>query len=71
LALMFSWKYSRVLFWVILPFCSGLLLSTIYLRHHYVIDLIAGFALAIPMYIYGPRIDAWWQSRNPRNATIE
>lgn len=65
LALMFSWKYTRTLFWIILPFCAGLLLSTVYLRHHYVIDIIAGFALAIPMYIFGPRIDAWWQAKNP------
>lgn len=65
LALLFAWKYSRTLFWIILPFCVGLILSTIYLRHHYVIDDVAGFALGILAFIYGPRIDAWWRSHQP------
>jgi membrane-associated phospholipid phosphatase len=63
LSLMLAYKYVRWLFWILLPFCTGLLLSTVYLRHHYVIDLLAGFALGILAYIYGPRIDAWWNSR--------
>jgi membrane-associated phospholipid phosphatase len=46
-----------------LPFCTGLLLSTVYLHHHYVIDLVAGFALGILAFVFGPKIDAWWQSQ--------
>jgi len=65
LTLLFAWKYARILFWAILPFCTGLFLSTIYLRHHYVVDLLAGFALGILAFFYGPRIEAWWQSRRP------
>jgi len=68
LSLMFAFKYVRWLFWVMLPFCTGLLLSTIYLRHHYVIDLIAGFVLGILAFIFGPKIDRWWRSRNPKPA---
>lgn len=68
LTLLFAWKYTRFLFWIILPFCIGLIVSTIYLRHHYVIDLLAGFALGILAYIYGPRINAWWQSRHPSHS---
>jgi len=68
LSLMFAWKYTRRLFWVILPFCIGLFLSTIYLRHHYVVDLVAGFALGILAFIYGPRIDAWWRAHHPNRA---
>jgi membrane-associated phospholipid phosphatase len=68
LSLMFAFKYVRWLFWVMFPFCTGLLLSTIYLRHHYVIDLIAGFALGIAAFILGPKIDAWWRSKHPSRA---
>lgn len=68
LTLLFAWKYTRKLFWAILPFCVGLFLSTIYLRHHYVVDLVAGFALGILAFIYGPRIDAWWRSHRPEHA---
>jgi membrane-associated phospholipid phosphatase len=67
LSLLFAWKYVRRLFWIMLPFCTGLILSTIYLRHHYVVDLLAGFALGITAFILGPRIDTWWQSKNPGN----
>jgi membrane-associated phospholipid phosphatase len=63
LTLMFAWKYARLWFWIILPFCLGLIVSTVYLRHHYVIDIIAGFALGILAFIYGPKIDAWWRAR--------
>lgn len=66
LSLMFAYKFVRRLFWVMLPFCTGLILSTVYLRHHYVIDLIAGFALGVLAFIFAPRIDTWWRSKNPK-----
>ena len=62
LTLLLSFKHARKLFWIMLPFCIGLLLSTIYLRHHYVVDMIAGFILGILAFIYSPRIDKWWVS---------
>jgi len=65
LSLMFAFKYVRWLFWIMLPFCAGLILSTIYLRHHYAIDIIAGFALGILAFIFGAGIDSWWRSKNP------
>ena len=66
LSLLFAWKYVRPLFWIMLPFCTGLVLSTVYLRHHYVVDLLAGFALGIIMFILGPKIDAWWRAKTFR-----
>jgi len=66
LSLLFAYKYIRRLFWIMLPFCTGLILSTVYLRHHYVVDLIAGFALGILAFIFAPRIDSWWRSTNPK-----
>ena len=63
LSLLFAFKHVRRLFWAILPFCIGLILSTVYLRHHYVIDLLAGFALGILAFVYGAKIDAWWRSK--------
>ncbi len=63
LSLMFAFKHVRWLFWAMLPFCTGLVLSTIYLRHHYVVDLLAGFLLGISAFIYGPKIDSWWRSK--------
>jgi membrane-associated phospholipid phosphatase len=40
-------KFHRQTFWWLLPFGAGIVLSTIYLRYHYVVDVIAGALLAI------------------------
>jgi membrane-associated phospholipid phosphatase len=62
-ALIHSWRYLRPWFWVLLPFSVGLWASTIYLRHHFAVDLIAGWALAPVAVWVAPRLDAWWASR--------
>jgi membrane-associated phospholipid phosphatase len=62
-ALIHSWRYLRPWFWVLLPFSIGLWASTIYLRHHFAVDLIAGWALAPVAVWVAPRLDAWWTSR--------
>ena len=66
LALVFSWRYLRAWFWVLLPFVVGLWVSTIYLRHHYTVDLLAGWALVPASLFLAPRIDRWWAARQRR-----
>jgi membrane-associated phospholipid phosphatase len=63
LALFYAWRYVRPWFWVLLPFSLGLWVSTIYLRHHYVVDLLAGWLLAPVAAFLAPRLDAWWARR--------
>jgi membrane-associated phospholipid phosphatase len=63
LALYYAWRYVRGWFWVLLPFALGLWVSTIYLRHHYVVDLVAGWMLAPVAAWVAPRLDGWWQSK--------
>jgi membrane-associated phospholipid phosphatase len=41
----------------------GLWVSTIYLRHHYAVDLLAGWALAPLALWLAPRIDGWWAKK--------
>ena len=62
-ALVYAWRFLRPWFWVLLPFVLGLWVSTIYLRHHYFVDLLAGWALAPVAVWVAPRIDAWWAQR--------
>jgi membrane-associated phospholipid phosphatase len=62
-ALLYAWRYLRVWFWMLLPFASGLWVSTVYLRHHYVVDLFAGWLLAPVAVWVAPRLDAWWAAR--------
>jgi len=63
LAMFYAWRYVRPWFWVLLPFALGLWVSTIYLRHHYVVDLLAGWLLAPVASWLAPRLDAWWVRR--------
>jgi membrane-associated phospholipid phosphatase len=66
IALYLAYRYEKVLFYVFLPITCGLILSTVYLRYHYVVDLFAGAAMAVGCVVIGPRLDAWWsRSREP------
>jgi membrane-associated phospholipid phosphatase len=66
LSLLLAWKYLRTMFWIILPICIGLIISTIYLRHHYFIDLPAGFLLGyLAFKIAGP-FDGWWRAKQSK-----
>ena len=62
-ALIYAWRFVRRWFFVLLPFVVGLWASTIYLRHHYFVDLVAGWLLAPAAVWVAPRIDAWWARR--------
>lgn len=61
--LIYAWRHLRAWFWVVLPFVLGLWTSTIYLRHHYTVDVLAGWALAPLAVALAPRLDAWWDAR--------
>ena len=63
LALAYAWRFVRPLFFLLLPFAIGLWASTIYLRHHYFVDLLAGWALAPAAWLLAPRLDGWWTRR--------
>ena len=58
-----AWRFLRAWFYLTLPLCALLWVSTIYLRHHYAVDLVAGAALAPLALLLAPRIDAWWSGQ--------
>ncbi len=47
LVLYYARKFHRRTFWWLLPFGVGIVLSTVYLRYHYLVDVIAGALLAV------------------------
>ena len=59
----FAYKYRRWLFWFLLPVNIGIVMATVYLRYHYVIDVIAGLALAAFCVWAGPRLNELWYRR--------
>jgi membrane-associated phospholipid phosphatase len=57
------WKSARRMFWGYLPMALGLYLATLYLRVHYAVDIVAGFATAAIVLAVTPRINDWWYTR--------
>ena len=51
LVLYYARKFHRRTFWWLLPLGIGIVLSTVYLRYHYVVDVIAGAVLAVAIVV--------------------
>ena len=62
IVLFLAYRYARLLFYIFCPIVAALILSTVYLRHHYVIDVFAGAALAAGCSLIGPRLYRWWEA---------
>lgn len=71
ITLAYAWRFKKALFAVLLPMGAALVASTVYLRHHYVVDILAGLVLAVLAYAVAPRLDAWWvRERNRVEARL-
>jgi membrane-associated phospholipid phosphatase len=51
LSMIYAYKYSKKYFYVLLIVGTSLIFSTVYLRYHYVVDVVAGILLAIGVLI--------------------
>jgi membrane-associated phospholipid phosphatase len=58
--LLFDWQHARRRFWWVLLPCLLLWFSTLYLRFHYFVDLLAGAATALA---------GWWMAERYAAAT--
>lgn len=54
--LVVAFRRSRPVFWLLLPLGVGLVISTVYCRYHYVVDVLAGAFLAIVSVPLGDRL---------------
>tara|TARA_B110000444_G_scaffold91671_1_gene86617 strand:- start:4725 stop:5153 length:429 start_codon:yes stop_codon:yes gene_type:complete len=63
LILLFAFKHKRSFGLLFLPFAISLFISTLYLRYHYFVDMIAGYILAISMFLIGPKLHRWWSMK--------
>lgn len=60
ITLLFAWRVHRPTFWAILPFAAGLILSTMYLRYHYVIDVVIAIPFTLlSLYLGRVFVRAW------------
>jgi membrane-associated phospholipid phosphatase len=68
LVLFYAYKLHRKSFWFFLPFGIGIILSTVYLRYHYVIDVVAGLLLAVAVAVAAKPLFGALGGRAPREA---
>jgi membrane-associated phospholipid phosphatase len=62
-ALWGAWRHRRWLFWVFLPFVVCMCASTVYVRNHYVADVLAGLVTGTLGYIFGKFLFSRWPHR--------
>ncbi|MCF7807672.1 MAG: phosphatase PAP2 family protein [Candidatus Marinimicrobia bacterium] len=70
LTLGMAWRFHKVLFWIFLPIGISLIIATVYLRHHYIIDIYAGLFLCMAVWWVTPRIDTWWRSYQQKRGIV-
>jgi len=58
--LLAAWMYARKTFPAFLVVVLGLIAGTLYLRYHYVIDVVVGAAFAIAIVVWVPRLNDVW-----------
>jgi membrane-associated phospholipid phosphatase len=61
--LLMTFRQNRRLALIYLPFVLSLWISTIYLRYHYAVDLLAGIPLVAFVLIAAPTINRYWYDR--------
>lgn len=59
-----AYRYQKAFFYVTMPIVVMLIISTVYCRYHYAVDVIGGVALAIAAYFIGERYYEHWEDRN-------
>ena len=60
MTLLYAWRVHKPTFWSILPFAAGLVFSTVYLRYHYVVDLIVAVPFTVVALAAGMACSRAW-----------
>jgi membrane-associated phospholipid phosphatase len=68
--LLVAFRRDRRIFWILLPVATGLILSTVYCRYHYVVDVLAGLVLAFVSVPAGDAIYDRWATARRSSASV-
>ncbi len=60
--LFYTWRYEKRLLFLFAPIASLIIVSTIYLRYHYAVDVLAGIILAVPTVVASEMAMEWWET---------
>lgn len=70
LTLGMAWRFHKGLFWVFLPIGISLIVATVYLRHHYIVDIYAGLFLCAGVWVITPGIDQRWRAYQAKKGVV-
>jgi len=65
LVVVLAWRLHRRVFWWLLPFATGLFIATMYLRYHYVVDVLVSVLLLVPCVALGRALHALREGELP------
>ncbi len=60
ITVLYARRYTRSLFWWVLVLFVGMVMSTLYLQYHYVVDLVAGGALGVAVVWFQDVLFSTW-----------
>ena len=66
LVLIFAFRFQRKIFWWLLPVGTALIFSTVYLRYHYAVDVVAGAAFATFVALIAEPLYGWLTSSSAK-----
>ncbi len=71
-AMFFALRVRRDIGWVVSVFVACIVFSTVYLRYHYLVDVVLGIGIALALYAIVAPIArrAWEQDRQPVETTV-
>jgi len=59
----FAYRYRRSIFLAMFPLIMALIVSTVYLRYHYAVDVVAGILLGLVCAWVSAPLNRWWRRR--------
>ncbi len=62
LTMIMAWRYHRTFFWIQLPLAISLPFATVYLRYHYVVDIIGAIPVIMVALYISPLLERKWQN---------
>ncbi|MCF7825754.1 MAG: phosphatase PAP2 family protein [Candidatus Marinimicrobia bacterium] len=71
LTMIMAWRYHRTFFWIQLPLAISLPLATVYLRYHYVVDIMGALPVVAVALFISPRLELRWKAYQKQNALLD
>ncbi len=70
ITIFYAWKFRARVRWWVTALGTGLIIATVFLRYHYVIDVVAGIAFFLLTLWLLPMVERWWERAHARLSSL-